>query len=238
MMGAATLVLLIACSNVANLLLARASARQREISIRAALGAGRWRIVRQLLTEAVLIGLLSAPLGIAIAWIGIKMLDSSMPPDEIPYFIRWSLNARSLAYTIGISMLTGDRVRPGAGVSGGSQQSSEQSEGRRPRHRRQFPRMAAQYARRRRSRAVAGAARRRVALRPQLHEPADRERRLRHRTADDAAVLPAGSGVRESRMPRHAASTTSFDASSRCPACRRPSRPTSCRWVAAAEAGG
>ena len=107
MMGAVTLVLLIACSNVANLLLARATARQREISIRAALGAGRWRIVRQLLTEAVLIGLLSAPLGIAIAWIGIKLLDSSMPPDEVPYFIQWSLNARSLAYTIAISLLTG-----------------------------------------------------------------------------------------------------------------------------------
>lgn len=107
MMGAVTLVLLIACSNVANLLLARASARQREISIRAALGAGRWRIVRQLLTEAVAIGLLSAPIGIGIAWIGIKLLDSSMPPDEVPYFITWSLNARSLAYTIGISMLTG-----------------------------------------------------------------------------------------------------------------------------------
>ena len=107
MMGAVTLVLLIACSNVANLLLARASARQREISIRAALGAGRWRIVRQLLTEAVFIGLLSAPLGIAIAYIGIKLLDSAMPPDEVPYFIQWSLDARSLAYTIVISMVTG-----------------------------------------------------------------------------------------------------------------------------------
>ena len=107
MMGAATLVLLIACSNVANLLLARASARQREISIRAALGAGRWRIVRQLLTEAVMIGLISAPLGIGVAYIGIQMLDSSMPPDEIPYFIQWSLDARSLAYTIVIAMVTG-----------------------------------------------------------------------------------------------------------------------------------
>jgi putative ABC transport system permease protein len=107
MMGAATLVLLIACSNVANLLLARATARQREISIRAALGAGRWRIVRQLLTESVIIGLLSAPLGIGIAYIGIKMLDSSMPPDEVPYFIQWSLDARSLAYTIVIAMATG-----------------------------------------------------------------------------------------------------------------------------------
>ncbi|HXG54615.1 MAG TPA: ABC transporter permease [Vicinamibacterales bacterium] len=107
MMGAATLVLLIACSNVANLLLARASVRQREISIRAALGAGRWRIVRQLLTEAVMIGLIAAPLGVAIAVIGIKLLDSSMPPGEVPYFIQWSVDGRSLAYTIAISILTG-----------------------------------------------------------------------------------------------------------------------------------
>jgi predicted permease len=107
MMGAVTLVLLIACSNVANLLLARASVRHREISIRSALGAGRWRIVRQLLTEAIAIGLLSAPLGILLAWIGIRLLDSAMPPDGVPYFIHWSLDARSLTYTIGISLLTG-----------------------------------------------------------------------------------------------------------------------------------
>ncbi len=107
MMGAVTLVLLIACSNVANLLLARASVRHREISIRAALGAGRWRIVRQLLTESMMIGLVSAPLGIGIAWIGIRLLDSSMPVDEVPYFIRWSLNARAIAYTVFISLLTG-----------------------------------------------------------------------------------------------------------------------------------
>ena len=107
MMGAVTLVLLIACSNVANLLLARASVRHREISIRAALGAGRWRIVRQLLTESVMIGLVSAPIGIGIAWIGIRLLDSSMPVDEVPYFIRWSLNGRALAYTVFVSLLTG-----------------------------------------------------------------------------------------------------------------------------------
>ncbi|HJR59246.1 MAG TPA: ABC transporter permease [Vicinamibacterales bacterium] len=107
MMGAVTLVLLIACANVANLLLARASVRQREISIRLALGAGRWRIVRQLLTEAVMIGCISGPLGAAIAWIGVRLVDGAMPPDQVPYFISWSLNARSLAYTTAISLLTG-----------------------------------------------------------------------------------------------------------------------------------
>jgi putative ABC transport system permease protein len=107
MMGAVTLVLLIACSNVANLLLARASVRHREISIRAALGAGRFRIVRQMLTEAVMLGLFSVPLGILVAWGGLELLDGSIPPDSIPYFIRWSLDARSLAYTVAIAMATG-----------------------------------------------------------------------------------------------------------------------------------
>jgi putative ABC transport system permease protein len=107
MMGAVTLVLLIACANVANLLLARASVRHREISIRSALGAGRWRIVRQLLTEAVVIGLVSAPLGFLIAWIGMRLIDRGIPPDSIPYFIHWSLDARSLGYTIAIAVLTG-----------------------------------------------------------------------------------------------------------------------------------
>ena len=107
MMGAVTLVLLIACSNVANLLLARASVRHREIAIRSALGAGRFRIVRQLLTEAVMIGLFSAPLGMLVAWGGLQLLDGSIPPDSIPYFIHWSLDARSLGYTVAISIVTG-----------------------------------------------------------------------------------------------------------------------------------
>jgi putative ABC transport system permease protein len=107
MMGAVTLVLMIACSNVANLLLARASVRHREISLRTALGAGRLRIVRQLLTEAVIIGMLSAPLGVVLAWGGLKLLDLGIPPDSIPYFIHWALDARSLVYTIGISLATG-----------------------------------------------------------------------------------------------------------------------------------
>ncbi|OFW10705.1 MAG: hypothetical protein A3H96_22420 [Acidobacteria bacterium RIFCSPLOWO2_02_FULL_67_36] len=107
MMGAVTLVLLIACANVANLLLARASVRAREIAIRSALGAGRWRIVRQLLTESVFIGLFAAPLGVLLGWVGIRLLDMAMPADGVPYFIRWSLDTRALVYTISISVLTG-----------------------------------------------------------------------------------------------------------------------------------
>ena len=68
MMGAVTMVLLIACFNVANLMLARASTRAREMSIRTALGAGRGQIIRQLLTESVIVGVLSVPLGMACAW--------------------------------------------------------------------------------------------------------------------------------------------------------------------------
>ena len=132
MMGAVTLVLLIACSNVANLLLARASIRHREISIRSALGAGRWRIVRQLLTEAVMLGLFSAPLGIAVAWAGLQLLDSTIPPDSVPYFIQWSVNGRSLIYTVGVSMLTGVvfGVIPALQATGASLQDSLRQGGR------------------------------------------------------------------------------------------------------------
>ena len=132
MMGAVTLVLLIACANVANLLLARASIRQREISIRAALGAGRWRIVRQLLTEAVLIGLISTPLGVLVAWAGIQLMDSAIPPGQVPYFIHWSLDARALGYTIFISMATGIvfGLAPALQAVRGSLQSSLKEGGR------------------------------------------------------------------------------------------------------------
>ncbi len=106
MMGAATLVLFIACSNTANLLLARATVRRREISVRAALGAGRFRIVRQLLTESAVFGALSVPLGLVIAWAGTQLLTASMPPDQVPYYVTWRLDWRSIAYAVSVALGT------------------------------------------------------------------------------------------------------------------------------------
>ena len=108
MMGAVSLVLLIACANVANLLLARATARQREIAIRTAIGAGRGRIIRQLLTESLLIALASAPLGVALAYVGLRWLTASIPPEgQVPYYVNWDMNWRVVYYTGVVAIVTG-----------------------------------------------------------------------------------------------------------------------------------
>jgi putative ABC transport system permease protein len=107
MMGAVTIVLMIACANVANLMLARASGRQREFCVRAALGAGRAKLVSQLLIECVVLGLASAPLGLAIAYVGVWLLDQAVPAGQVPYYIHWEISARGITYTVVVSALTG-----------------------------------------------------------------------------------------------------------------------------------
>jgi putative ABC transport system permease protein len=99
-LGAVTLILIIACANVASLLLARASSRRREMSLRAALGAGHRRLVRQLLTEALVLGLISIPLGIAFAEAGIRLIAAAIPADDIPYLIDFRMSGTVLAYAV------------------------------------------------------------------------------------------------------------------------------------------
>ena len=106
MMVGVTFVLLIACSNVANLLLARATTRGREFAIRLAIGAGRARIMRQLLAEGVVLALASVPLGLVIAQAGTRAIEGMMPPGNVPYYITWSLDARSIAYTVAVAFAT------------------------------------------------------------------------------------------------------------------------------------
>ena len=106
LLGAVGIVLLIACANVANLLLARATAREREIGIRAALGASRWRLFRQLMIESLLLSTFGTVCAIAIGWWAVEILRNAMP-ENLPRVTAIALNMRILVAAAGLSLITG-----------------------------------------------------------------------------------------------------------------------------------
>ena len=106
LLGAVTFVMLIACANVANLSLTRAIARRQEIAVRMALGAGRWRVTRQLLTESILLALAGGTVGLGLAGVGTDLL-LQFAPSDMPRINDVRINGIVLSFTIALSLLTG-----------------------------------------------------------------------------------------------------------------------------------
>jgi predicted permease len=139
--GAVGLLLLIACANVSNLLLSKAGARQKEMAVRAAMGASRPRLIRQLLTESLLIAVAGGALGVALAFGCLRAILAIVPPDTIPDESEIALNTQVLLFTVLVSVMTsvlfglapalhtsaGDLANPlreaGRGLQGGSRQA-------------------------------------------------------------------------------------------------------------------
>jgi hypothetical protein len=117
-LAAVGLLLLIGCGNVANLLLARATTREKEFAIRSALGASRSRLIRQLLVESLILALGGAVLGTLLSWGGLKFIVGLMPQEIIPAEAVIRLNAPVLLFALGVTILTGPDFWPRARTQG------------------------------------------------------------------------------------------------------------------------
>ena len=193
MMGAVGFILLIACANVANLLLSRSAARAREIGIRTALGATRWRIVRQLLLESLVLAVIGGGLGLFLTYAGINAFDRAITDPSKPFWIDFA-STRSSRIRGSHLPRDGSALRPCtcAPCFEGRKQRSPQ--GRWTRHRRQPARPVDQrHDGRHRARADGGAPGWRRPDGPQLHEAPAVRPRVSHRAhRDDAAAATPG----------------------------------------------
>ncbi len=206
LLGAVCFVLLIACANVANLMLVRATARQKEIAIRTALGASRLHIIRQLLTESVLLAFGGGAVGLLLGWWGVDLLTKLLPKD-FPRFEDINLDFAVLGFTALVSLATGIvfGFAPAWQVlkNGRSRISKREFAG----HDRRHAQPPAQSLRRCRSRALARIARRRGIAFPQLSGIAVGQCRLQSSAGAYHEAQPVGNELPAGRAIHHVLQT-------------------------------
>ena len=219
MLGAVGFVLLIACANVGNLVLARATARQRELAVRAALGAGRGRLIRQMLAESVLLSLVGATAGLVLAWWAMVALRTTVA-ERLPIarLEQVGIDGKVLLFTVAAALVSAFIFGIAPALTSAGAETHRHAEGRRPLGVCRARRQGAQRVRRRRDGAGADPARRRRSAAAQLRHAAPRRPRLRSVADDDREGLDSAVEVHRTRRSSRRSSISCSSGSTRFPA--------------------